>query len=212
MIRVQPAWCDAHSNFASFERLNTVACITYLMKRGWLPSMDGKSPAERFSLVFEGCGVAEAECRLICDLLERGILPVSILFLDKDLTTATIENVRSLPAAVHLDSQIYLTQSYANVTEFVRASPSKVLVIGIHAGYTFDTEAEREVYIRFCETCAACNVQPECINFQADPTNTCASTRFHPVDANGTWAYSEPWAARVERLRTGQPLPQHPTL
>ena len=57
-----------------------------------------------------------------------------------------------------------------------------MLVLGVHARYSFATAAEEEVYKEFCELCARGNVQPECVNFKAKPLCSRPVPSFHPID------------------------------
>ena len=59
--------------------------------------------------MFEGCGVADVECRMVRSMLNRGYTPAAIVFLDKDLSTSTIENVRKLPPKAHIKCKLFLT-------------------------------------------------------------------------------------------------------
>lgn len=200
MIRVKPHWCDATSVYSGPERVDVDACITYLVSRGWL----NESATERWALVFEGCGVADAECRMVRRMLDRGFSPNAIVFLDKRLSTTTIENVRNLPEEAHVGTrnQILLAPSYAHLNEFfLRAWSGNVLVLGVHAAWEFATEAEEESYDVFCELCAQAaakgTVQPECVNFHAKPNHPMSD--WHPIDGTDTWVYHEPWQTRVDR-------------
>lgn len=197
MIRVLPHWCDAISSWADPELVNVDACIAYLVNRGWL----NESATQRWALVFEGCGVADAECRMVCSMFEQGFTPAAIVFLDKKLSTGTIENVRNLPARAHVHTlnNVFLTHAYAHVNEFLRTWSGNVLVLGVHARYSFATAAEEEPYKEFCELCARGNVQPECVNFKAKPLCSRPVPSFHPIDEKtDTWVYHETWQSRVQ--------------
>ena len=74
-----------------------------------------------------------------------------------------------------------------------------MLVLGVHAAYSFATAGEEESYRAFCELCAqaTATVQPECVNFQAKPLHSYPMPSFHPIDGTDTWVYHEPWQTRV---------------
>lgn len=215
MIRVKPYWCDATSVYSEPERVDVDACITYLVSRGWLK--ESGSTATDWALVFEGCGVADAECRMVRRMLDRGFSPAAIVFLDKRLSTATIENVRNLPAQAHIGTrnQILLAPSYANLNEFLRAWTGNVLVLGVHADWRFTTQAEEQSYNAFCELCmhaaAKGTAQTECVNFHGKPDHPFHMPDCHPIDGTDTWVYHEPWQMRVDRNSAQKVAPAPPT-
>jgi hypothetical protein len=186
MIRLFPQWLDVHSAFSC--NLDVDACVTYLVKCGWV------NGGSKYAVVFEGCGVAHTECKLLLALVRQGCVITDVVFMDKELSSATLANIRDLPT--HVYSKVYVCGSYKDASDFLRGSTDNVLVLGVHARYEFEHDEDIKAYTTFCQMCALHGHIPECVNFLAPYNPPLGPTAtMHPLN-RGTWVFHESWEAR----------------